>query len=77
MKEYSGDPQEINYKDVIKGVQEVPDILRDMMVAECSTQKKVRQASKTSSLVIMFNIQKNINCNEKTWKGICVYKKIT
>lgn len=56
VKEYSSDPHEISCKDDIKVFQEVLDIVRNIMVAECSTQRKVEQAAETSSLVIMFNI---------------------
>lgn len=77
MKEYSDDSHERNCKDVIKLVQEVPDNLRNMMVVECSTQRKEKQVAETSSSVIMFNIQKMINCNEKILNGICVFHKRT
>lgn len=45
------------------------------MVVECSTQRKVEQLAETSFMVIMFNIQKRVNCNEKMPKVICVYQK--
>ncbi|KAI5407227.1 hypothetical protein KIW84_053469 [Lathyrus oleraceus] len=66
IKEYSSDPQERScseplLKVVIKFdeediIQEVPDITRNMMVAECFTQRKVEQAAEANALVIMFNI---------------------
>lgn len=54
------------------------------MVAECSTKRMVEQVAKISSLVIMFNIQIRLTCNEcssnndeRIVKRICVYQKRT
>lgn len=71
MNECSTDSQErsftqLNWRDlIIKNVkedvdQDVLDTMRNLMVAECSTQRKVEQGVEANSLVIMLNILKKV-----------------